>query len=144
MGLDPSMTSTSGQRLQVSPPWGASNGRLTREGRIFANKPYSRRACWAIPAVHNKKCRGPCALMGEAEGRLTKQSVLATSLSPGCRIKLFPWQLRPDRTCNGVCPDLGIGLGTHKLIHLRSQHDTSQGSPSQMPPGFSKCSCFPD
>lgn len=51
--------------------------------------------------------------------------------------ELFPWQLRPDWTCNGICSDLGTGLGPHKLIHLRSQGDTSQGSPSQMPPGFS-------
>lgn len=39
MGLDPSVTSTSAQRLQVSPPWGASNGRPTREGRILHISP---------------------------------------------------------------------------------------------------------
>lgn len=76
----------------------------------------------------------------EAEGGLAKPSVLDTKLSSGPKRRSLPLaaQTRPDQDCNGVYPDLGTSLETHKLIHLRSQHDTSQGSPTQMPLGFSK------
>lgn len=78
MRLDPSMTSTSGQRLQVSPPWGASNGRLTREGRISQISPTPEGLAGPSLLCTARRAEGP---MPWPE----KQSILDASLSPGCR-----------------------------------------------------------
>lgn len=140
MGLDPFLTSTSGQGLHVPPPLRSISWEADQRRKANTNKPHSRRAAGPfLLCTVRRSVETPCPCGNRRQKEGWQSQVY---LIPGCpqapREDLFPWQLRPDQDCNGVYPDLGTGLETHKLIHLRSQHDTSQGSPTQTPLGFSK------